>query len=176
MAIKLSQLAADRIRMTIPLFANGEQVETIEIYSLTTEIADEIKKTLMDMSYDAQMWRYHCLKHFTNIDADVELSDDIFELYSDILVSVMVAIDAMIFEVVTNFMMENATIANLSPEKQATMGHIMEQFGDKVDEIEAQLAEIKEQNEQERQKKEAKRQLEEAKIRAQELGVVEDGI
>lgn len=169
MSINLSQLKADKIRVTIPLFINDEFVDNIEIYNPTNDIVGEINQAIQNQTYNDFNFKNKLIKELTNINVDCELDDSYIKYYSDIFVQVMLEIDNIILEVLTNYMMQIDKLQSIPENKLEVVNNIMENFEEQYKSNEEELKQIEIEKETSRQKRELQRQIEEASIKLKQL-------
>lgn len=116
--MKLSQLKANRIRTKIPCFYQEDLIGEIEVYNPTIEEVNLIKQGIESQAIDDKL-RESLLRTLTNIDVDCEIDEDFVKYYSDVFVSVMLEIDAIILEVSTNYAKEVYNVEKLPEDKKA---------------------------------------------------------
>jgi len=169
MSINLSQLKVDKIKVTIPLYLNGEFVDNIEIYNPNNELVDKIKEHIVNQTYNDIEFKNELLRELTNINVDCELDDFYVSYYSDIFAQVMMEIDDIIFEILTNYMVELDKLSNLSEGKLGVFNSIVSKAEEEYKNVNNELQAIEETKEKKRKEKELIRQVEEANIKLQEL-------
>jgi len=159
-SIKLTELLSSKLRIVIPIYSNGEEIAKIEIYNLNKEQSIEIKNCLQEGQVNNDL-RLRLLKENTNIDVDVEITDDFDKYYSDIFERVLVEIDSMILEVALNYTIELDAINNLPKDKIENINNFITKSEDLYIKAEEELEKIKEEEEFKKQKIEIQRQIEE---------------
>jgi hypothetical protein len=169
MGINLSQLKADKVRVTIPLYIADEFIDNIEVYNPTYDIVEKIKIGIQNQTYNDFEFKSELLKELTNINIDCELDDFYTKYYSEIFAQVMIEVDNIIFEILTNYMIEIEKLSNISPDKADVFNNIIEQAEKEYKNNETLLQEIEENKRKVREEKELQRQVEEATIKLKQL-------
>jgi hypothetical protein len=168
MGINLSQLKADKIRVTIPLYLADEFIDNIEVYNPTKEQAFEIKVCIQENQVnDGLMLRL--LGELTNINIDCEMDDTFYKYYNSMFQNVMSEIESIIFEIATDYAMEINKITNIPEEKVNILNDLIDKSSEIYKNNEIELEQINIEKEKEQIKNECQRQIDEAQIKLNNL-------